>query len=59
MAKSSRQSNFNFGGGKPVFYQETSMSNAFSADKLAKNKGKTVGGDVQSMRVANFSMGFT
>jgi len=58
LKKQSRNSNFSFSAStKPVFFKETSAGQAFTPDKLKEKKCSHIG-QVQNMRVANFSMGF-
>ena len=57
LKKASRNSNFSFSATpKPVFFKETSAGHAFTAEKLKEKKSSHIG-QVQNMRVANFSMG--
>ena len=57
LKKASRNSNFSFSAtSKPVFFKETSAGHAYTADKLKEKRDVQIG-QVQNMRVANFSMG--
>ena len=58
LKKQSRNTNFSFSASsKPVFFKETSSGHAYTAEKHNENKSAHIG-QIQNMRIANFSMGF-